>query len=280
MNASFLSNCRAFVKLRQHRCSSARAVQVRNGEPNVSTYPKLAGVRQTLSKLTLLLSGLANPGFLAAASSIAIYLLLCLDGQMTAREDLRTGISPSVSRHPRRQALGTDDALLELRQPERLTFLCLRGANVSDRGMKVLHKAPRVVMLELNHTFVTGAALRVIGGLRELEALHLRYLRVCDDDLVHLNGSPIKVLDLTGTFVTDAGLQHLMAVPELQHLFLDDTAITDRGLATVQKMPSLASLRVRGTGVTEEGVRALKAARSDLTIGWRYGAARSSRSPN
>lgn len=269
MVASFMSSCEAFLKRRQRRSSPAAALsadQASHGAPEVIACRPRARVRHGLSKILFCISGLASPAFLLSALPIGLYFLLWVDSRILGLEAQDIGAPTPIRGEPQAAYPQSDNSLLKIRQPERSTCLLLAGSNISDRGIEVLHKAPHMAVLELSHTNVTGASLRVIGGLKELEGLFLRYVVVMDDDLIHLKGSDLRVLDLAGTLVTDAGLQHLLAVPELEHLFLDDAAVTDRGLAIVQKMANLRSLRVRGTAVTAQGVLALKAARSDIEI--------------
>ena len=270
MAASFLSNCYSPTKRQQSMYSRVKvpsANQTTDGTTGLRIHNRAAGLRQRLRELVFPLSGVASPAFVFTALAIALYLLLWVD-RIVSQEAQHAQSSPRFDRQPNRSHPRTDDALLGLAHPERATYLFLEGADISDRGMQVLWKAGRLIVLEISHTNITGASLREISKLQELEGLFLRYLDIQDDDLIHLKGTRLKVLSLAGTLVTDAGLQHLLAIPELKHLSLNDTAVTDTGLATVQKMPCLTSLRLRGTAVTEHGVRALRAARSELEIIW------------
>ncbi len=67
-------------------------------------------------------------------------------------------------------------------------------------------------------------------------------------------------LDLDGTQVTDAGLEHLKGMTILQLLYLNDTQITDVGLGHLKGLPNLDSLHLNGTQVTDRGIESLRLA--------------------
>jgi hypothetical protein len=65
-------------------------------------------------------------------------------------------------------------------------------------------------------------------------------------------------LNLSGSkAVTDAGLRHLAALPNLRHLDLRGTAVTDRGLVVLGDLPHLETLSLAMTAVTDRGMSEL-----------------------
>ncbi|MDQ1402588.1 MAG: hypothetical protein QOG03_904 [Actinomycetota bacterium] len=74
-------------------------------------------------------------------------------------------------------------------------------------------------------------------------------------DLTPLTG--LKLLDLSGTQVTDAGLVHLLGMESLEHLSLWDTEISDAGLSVVGRLPALRFLGLGNTRVSDAGLRSL-----------------------
>jgi tetratricopeptide (TPR) repeat protein len=64
----------------------------------------------------------------------------------------------------------------------------------------------------------------------------------------------LERLDLSGTQITDAGLTHLTALTQLQTLNLSKTQITDAGLEHLKKMPQLRNLQVGDTKITDDGL--------------------------
>jgi len=54
--------------------------------------------------------------------------------------------------------------------------------------------------------------------------------------------------------ITDAGLENLQVLTELQLLFLDKTQVTDAGLVHIRGLTQLQYLHVNGTNVTDAGL--------------------------
>jgi hypothetical protein len=69
---------------------------------------------------------------------------------------------------------------------------------------------------------------------------------------------PVLEVHLSGTRVTDAGLEHLRGLTELILLNLMNTQVTDAGLEHIKGLKNLQTLNLTGTKVTDEGVKNLK----------------------
>ena len=83
--------------------------------------------------------------------------------------------------------------------------------------------------------------------------------QVTDAGLEHLRGlSQLQLLGLEGTQVTDAGLEHLKGLSQLQVLGLDKTHVTDAGLEHLKGLRHLKFLWLEGTQVTGTGLEHLK----------------------
>jgi YHS domain-containing protein len=82
-----------------------------------------------------------------------------------------------------------------------------------------------------------------------------------DEQLLKLKaiGLNLRWLDLAGTKVTDAGLAHLAAMPNLVRLHLQRTAVSDDGLAQLASLGNLEYLNLYGTAVSDAGLDQLKA---------------------
>ena len=66
---------------------------------------------------------------------------------------------------------------------------------------------------------------------------------------------PVIGLDLTGSDVTDAGLQHLRGLPQLQELVLHHTKVTDAGLGHLSQVTRLRGLWLGSTKVGDAGLK-------------------------
>jgi hypothetical protein len=73
-----------------------------------------------------------------------------------------------------------------------------------------------------------------------------------------LPGRPIVEVDLGGTGVKDADLQHLKGFKSLQTLILYNNQLTDAGLKDLKEFKGLRDLRVGGNQITDAGLKDLK----------------------
>ena len=118
------------------------------------------------------------------------------------------------------------------------------SATVSDRACDAIGKLSRLVFLDLSSTQVTGAGLRHIAVLRDLEKLDLAFLKLADRDLAPLLGlSRLTEVNLAYSQLTDAGIDLIVdALPELERIDLTASAITARGIQRLTELPKLYSL--------------------------------------
>ncbi|NOX55360.1 MAG: leucine-rich repeat domain-containing protein [Planctomycetes bacterium] len=70
----------------------------------------------------------------------------------------------------------------------------------------------------------------------------------------------LRTLDLSGTDVTDRGLECLSGLVNLESLNLSGTEVTDRGTHHLKGLRKLNWLNLQNTAVTAAGLRRLQAA--------------------
>lgn len=80
---------------------------------------------------------------------------------------------------------------------------------------------------------------------RSTELLGWEWLIYCDS------------VNLSGSQVTDAAVERLAALPQIQDLNLADTRISDEALVYIGRLPALFQLDLSGTSVTDEGLCSL-----------------------
>jgi hypothetical protein len=82
-----------------------------------------------------------------------------------------------------------------------------------------------------------------------------------DAELAKLSpiGANMRWLDIAGTAVTDAGLQHVASMPNLTRLHLERTHVTDQGIAQLSSLNGLEYLDLYGTEVTDAALEHLQA---------------------
>jgi hypothetical protein len=118
---------------------------------------------------------------------------------------------------------------------------------------------------ELEHRF-TERQLDAVANLTDLKVLGLTNSSVTDAGLKQLlRLKRLEELYLQCEFVpnqaaliTDAALQHLKQLSRLTHLYLEDADITDRGLAVLSEMTQLKQLSLFGTEITDAGLPLLR----------------------
>lgn len=134
------------------------------------------------------------------------------------------------------------------------------STTVSDRACEAIGKLARLAFLDLSSTQVTGAGLRHLAALRDLERLDLAFLKLGDRDLAPLLGlSRLTELNLAYSELTDAGIELIVdALPELERIDLTASAITARGIASLAKLPKLYAL-----GLEDCAVEAIELAREN-----------------
>jgi serine/threonine protein kinase len=99
--------------------------------------------------------------------------------------------------------------------------------------------------------------LQTIKGLQSLQMLHLDDTSIGDAGMGHLIDLPqLGYLNLVATQVTDEGLRALAGLPELTQLYLSRCAITDDGLPFLYQM-RLTDLTLDGTEISFDGLNQL-----------------------
>lgn len=179
-----------------------------------------------------------------------------------------------------------DEMVADLAGLGKLASLALTNSAITDAGVETIQKSfPDLVELDLSsNTNLTGASMKLIAGLPQLERLSLLQTRFNDLHTRRLVKLPeLRSLDLRGnmeasdmtlevvgklpkltglkhrsTAVTDAGVEALAASQTLESLLMQDFAITSAAGPQLAKLPRLSSLEVfRCQGFGSEGVLAL-----------------------
>ncbi|MDB5390546.1 MAG: F-box/LRR-repeat protein 20 [Planctomycetaceae bacterium] len=113
---------------------------------------------------------------------------------------------------------------------DKVEKLILPGAKITDKGLAVLSKFPRLISVDISTTAVTNEGLKVF---KEMPLL--------------------KSLGLAGTKITDVGLNVIAEHPGLKELNLAKTPVTDIGLALLGKLEYLEVLDISYTSITGAG---------------------------
>jgi hypothetical protein len=97
--------------------------------------------------------------------------------------------------------------------------------------------------------------------------LYVSHPNHTDASLNHLKGlTNLQTLDLANSQITDTGLEHLKGLKHLEDLHLGNTQIGDAGLKHLKGMTNLKRLGLELTQVTDEGVSKLRQALPNCRI--------------
>jgi hypothetical protein len=84
-------------------------------------------------------------------------------------------------------------------------------------------------------------------------------VNVTDADLDQLQTlKQLEWLNLNGTSIADKGLENIKSMPRLRHLYLENTQITDDGLECLKDLNQLERLDLSRTKITNNGLCRLK----------------------
>jgi hypothetical protein len=106
---------------------------------------------------------------------------------------------------------------------------------------------------------MTDAMIRDVSRIEHITALKLGGSRsVTDAGVCHLSRlSRLRHLDLSGTSITDRGLEVLRALPQLETVSLAWTKVTDAGVANLSGCERLSNVDLQGTPSGDGALRAL-----------------------
>jgi len=110
---------------------------------------------------------------------------------------------------------------------------------------------------------------RYLAAFERVSFVDLSGTQVSDAGLEQLRGlMNLRQLDLDDTQITGAGLKHLHGLTNLHWLMLEDTQISDAGLEHLKELKTLTLLLLSNTQFTEVGVKRLQKSLPGCKIGW------------
>ncbi len=116
------------------------------------------------------------------------------------------------------------------------------GTRVTDLGVAKLANLKMLRNLNLSGSLVTGAVLKTLAGLPNLQQLSLWNAEGINDSAAagFLALQNLTRLDLSNTRVGDETLNALAKLPKLQHLYVSDTAVTPAAVAAFKQQRASA----------------------------------------
>jgi hypothetical protein len=111
--------------------------------------------------------------------------------------------------------------------------------------------------LTVSHGVGDAALADVLKGTKKLRKLNANNCDVGDGAMKAISELPdVRVVELFGSAVTDAGYAHIGKLEKLEEL-RTSYRITDKGLAELGGLKNLTKLNLWNSSVTIKGVRAL-----------------------
>jgi hypothetical protein len=142
--------------------------------------------------------------------------------------------------------------------------------DISDAALRDLAALSKLRSLSFNVMNASDRDLANLRSLQRLEALHLSiHMHTSDASLQYLQGmTQLQDLSLTPGQSTNAGLRYLQRMKQLRRLSLRRGSITDEGLENIRGLSRLEVLDLTETQVTVAGVKRLQASLPRCQILW------------
>jgi hypothetical protein len=102
-------------------------------------------------------------------------------------------------------------------------------------------------------------------GLRKLYLVHAGLTDQALDHVAKLTG--LTSLQTFGNSFTDAGVQQLVALQNIEHLYLEEETLSAGALAFVRELPNLSRLGLPDMALTEDELADLRAALPGVRVG-------------
>jgi internalin A len=145
-------------------------------------------------------------------------------------------------------------------QQGRITAVSLRGCWVEDTDLRHLSELPDLTSLDLSLTHITDQGmleLKNLPGITDLSLYFTEY--VTDEGIAAIKDwKKLRRLNLHGTKIGDAGLEHISGISTLESLNVGSTLMTDVGLERLTQLSHLKELTMGGNELGDAGLQALR----------------------
>jgi len=150
-----------------------------------------------------------------------------------------------------------DDDLKRLAELKSLKTLVLVETLVSDTGLLYL-KDISLNSISLVSTQITDKGLGYLSNMPSLTILYVSETAISNAGVERLKDMiQLDILFLANTQIDDIGLGHLAGLTNLRQLYMNNTRITDSGLKHLKGMKQLQTLGLGATSITNAGLKEL-----------------------
>lgn len=151
-----------------------------------------------------------------------------------------------------------DSELLDLAALPSLERLDLSHTRISDEGLLFLRPAKRIRELNLLYAEqITDLGMNAVKQWGELRSLNVRGTRIGDGTMAVASGLPqIELLDVTGTAITENGLDSLIPLVKLKRLEMGRNRLREDSLVILRLLTDLEWLDLSGPRSVNRNQRA------------------------
>jgi Leucine-rich repeat (LRR) protein len=156
----------------------------------------------------------------------------------------------------------TDDALTWMPKFPKLQRLYLKEGQAADEGMRFVADLSELEVFFVWDAYkLTDAGVQHLTELKKLKSIHISNSPISDGALKVFGGlGNLERLSLQGNHFTDAGVPHLSELKSLKSLWIGvgKAKLTDKIAPHLAKLTNLEALDLQNTPFTDVGVKELK----------------------
>lgn len=138
------------------------------------------------------------------------------------------------------------------------------GGSFGEVGIRCIGRLQRLQSLRLSNVEIGDSMMSTLSVMPGLVSLDVSDTDCRDDALSLMNN--VRHLSVSGTQITDRGINYLQDSQCLKSLIVERTSLTDEALPVIAGIASLVAVCLGGTGVSGQGVRWLRTTRPDVEV--------------
>lgn len=144
----------------------------------------------------------------------------------------------------------------------------LFGVTLDDESLRQVSKLPKLGTLSFSLSEIGNAELASIATAPELRELRIMFAGgITDTRLAGLeHARKLECLVLSYAPITDEGLVHFKALPNLREIDLTGTRLTNAAIPKLASLSALETVNLEGTEITVKGLTELRERRPNLNV--------------
>jgi hypothetical protein len=163
------------------------------------------------------------------------------------------------------QLQGNGDAFEHVAELSELKWLGLDHTHVEDADLAHLAGLTGLRSISMINAAITDEGLKHLANLDGLRAFNARNAKITDAGLKNMRlhaKTDLRLLWISQTQISDAGMDEIAPLVELRHLYLSETKVTDEGIKKLGKLSNLEYFYAKKLPLSDDGLATLKAAKN------------------